>query len=325
MADEEQPSDNGLAGENTHVGKYKIGRRLGGGSFGEIRLGTNTETGEDVAIKLELRDIPHQQLPLEYMFYKLLGVATGIPKMLYFGPSETYHALVLELLGPSLDDLYTILNNKFSYKTTIQIAIQLIERIEYVHSKKLIYRDIKPENFMLGNQAFPEKRNTIYIIDFGLAKEYIDENGSHIPWREGKPLTGTARYMSINVHKKYEQGRRDDLEAIAYVLFYFLNGKLPWQGLRADSAMERYKKIGELKQSTPISKLVNEHPKEFGDYLRLVKALSFSETPNYERYKNIFKGALQRLGQERDEIYDWHEMDPESKNGEIKSDTEGSE
>jgi serine/threonine protein kinase len=207
------------------------------------------------------------------------------------------------LLGKSLGELFKECRCKFTLKTVLMIADQLLARIEYLHRKNILHRDIKPENFMIGTS---QKSNLIFVIDLGLSKKYKDpKTGQHIPFREGKSLLGTARYTSINTHLGIEQSRRDDLEGIAYVLIYFLKGTLPWIGLKAENKKQKHEAIAEKKMTTRIEDICENLPAEFGNFLNDVRRLDFSDRPDYERYRQNFRELFVSQGFVFDYGYDW--------------------
>lgn len=188
------------------------------------------------------------------------------------------------------------------------VAKQMLSRVQTIHEKNLIYRDIKPDNFLIGRPN-TKIANVIHVVDFGMAKQYRDpKTKQHIPYRERKSLSGTARYMSINTHLGREQSRRDDLEALGHVFMYFLRGGLPWQGLKAATNKQKYEKIGEKKQTTPIKDLCDSFPEEFNKYLSYVRNLGFEDTPDYDYLRDLFTQALKNTGEVEDGEYDWMKL-----------------
>ncbi|PBJ71694.1 casein kinase [Trypanosoma cruzi cruzi] len=286
--------------------RFRLGKKIGAGSFGEIFRGTNMQTGETVAIKLEQAKTRHPQLAFEARFYRILnagGGVVGIPNILFYGVEGEFNVMVMDLLGPSLEDLFSFCDRKLSLKTTLMLAEQMIARIEFVHSKSVIHRDMKPDNFLMGTG---KKGHHVYVVDFGLAKKYRDpRTHQHIPYKEGKSLTGTARYCSINTHLGIEQSRRDDLEGIGYILMYFLRGSLPWQGLKAHTKQEKYSRISERKQTTPVETLCKGFPAEFAAYLNYTRSLRFEDKPDYSYLKRLFRELFIREGYHVDYVFDW--------------------
>ncbi|KAK9060520.1 hypothetical protein SSX86_021224 [Deinandra increscens subsp. villosa] len=287
-----------------HVGnKFRLGRKIGSGSFGEIYLGSNLRTNEEVAIKLENVKTKHPQLLYESKLYKILQGGTGIPNVRWYGVEEDYNVLVMDLLGPSLEDLFNFCSRKLSLKTVLMLADQMINRVEFIHSKSFLHRDIKPDNFLMG---LGRRANQVYAIDFGLAKKYRDSSThQHIPYRENKNLTGTARYASMNTHLGIEQSRRDDLESLGYVLMYFLRGSLPWQGLKAGNKKQKYERISEKKVSTSIESLCRGYPTEFASFFHYCRSLRFDDKPDYAYLKRIFRDLFIREGFQFDYVFDW--------------------
>ncbi|XP_055383038.1 casein kinase I [Condylostylus longicornis] len=294
-------------------GKYRIIRKIGSGSFGDIYLGMSVQCGEEVAIKIESVTARHPQLLYEYKLYRILAGGVGIPRIRHYGTEKNYNTLVMELLGPSLEDLFTFCSRHFTIKTVLMLVDQMIGRLEFLHLKFFIHRDIKPDNFLMG---IGRHCNKLFLIDFGLAKKYRDpRNKQHIPYREDKNLTGTARYASINAHLGIEQSRRDDMESLGYVMMYFNRGALPWQGMKATNKKQKYEKISEKKMSTPIEVLCKGFPAEFSMYLNYCRSLRFEEQPDYMYLRQLFRILFRTLNHQYDYTYDWTMLKQKTQHG----------
>lgn len=281
--------------------RYTVLDPIGSGSFGDIFKGQDMVTHEFVAIKLEKaqENVP-QLLQLESQIYEELSGSVNVPKMHWFGNQSNINILVMDLLSQNLENLFQENHCKFSLKTVLMLADQMISAVEYMHHHYYIHRDLKPENFMF------DKDNKLYIIDFGLSKKYVDEYTlDHLPLIEHRNITGTARYASINALRGLEQSRRDDMESLAYIFIYMLKGQLPWQGLPAETRRKKYQKILEAKISTLIDELCLGIPIEFAEFLTAVRKLRFTETPDYAMYREMFRNLMIRKEFFYDTRYDW--------------------
>lgn len=284
-------------------GKYLARDKIGSGSFGEVFNGVCIGTNENVALKIERIRSVRPQLENEYRIIRNLHGGIGFPRAYWYGVEAAYNAMATELLGLSLESLHKQCKSNFSLKTILMLADQGISRLEYLHSKFFIHRDIKPENFLIG---LGRKSHVVHLIDFGLSKRYIDPaNNKHIKYKEGKSLTGTARYVSVFTHLGIEQARRDDLESFGYMLIYLARGSLPWMGIMGKSKNEKYKLIGLCKAEKSLQELCYGLPQEFENYLSYCRALKFEQKPDYANLKRMFKEAFNRGQYVYDYIFDW--------------------
>ena len=305
-------------------GNYNIIKLLGYGTLGEIMLAFDNTTRKLRAIKFELFGAKNAQLKHEFTVYEQLNTIEnkpppkkeennksnkfksetiskimnnyvdsltnkiiGIPQVYLFDIIEgKYSYMVMDFLGPSINDLFQLMQKKLSLQTVCMIGIQMICRLEYVHEKGYIHRDIKPENFVAG---VDEDSNTIYIIDFGLSLRYKDKKtGTHIPYREKRQMVGTVRYASINAQIGIEQSRRDDIESVGYVLVYLALGRLPWMRVGKEKGKGHLAKVLEKKLITPPEILCKKLPRQFAFLFQYLRKLKFEERPDYNMIKCLF-------------------------------------
>ena len=278
--------------------KYKLTNIIGCGSFGNVYKGLNINDKSYVAIKLERRNGKSDLLKIESNFLHLLK-GYGIPELKGFGYSGNYNVLVQELLGDNLMQIKEREDFRYSLKDISMIAIQLMDRIEFVHSRYIIHRDIKPENFTIGYK----NNSLIYIIDFGISRKYRSSHtGKHLQYSLTGKMFGTVRYASYNASRGLEQSRRDDLESIGYMLIYLFTNFLPWQGvnLRDHNRHKKYMEMLVIKKYLPPERLCRGLPIEFVEYIKYCKNLGFEEDPDYEKLRNLFRSILLKMNEIND-------------------------
>ncbi|KAK1053626.1 casein kinase I [Friedmanniomyces endolithicus] len=280
-------------------GKYVLIKRLGRGGFGVVYLGNDQE----LALKLEHHSVDRSFLEDEARKYEAFQDTVGFPKVYWFGWHDDFRVMAFELLGPTLEDLFAYCGYRFSLKTTLLIADQILVRLEQLHSNAVIHRDIKPQNFLLGTGA---NGNVMYVTDFGLADEYTIscvKAEEEIPPRSH--LVGTARFASIRGHQGQAQSPRDDLESLVYMMAFFLLGKLPWQCLQAHGRGEKNRAVMEKKMATSAEQLCEELPEEFAQYMQEVKDIPQGGRPHYEKLRHKFRRLAVKEGVKYDNVFDW--------------------
>jgi len=261
------------------AGKYNIIKKISEGSFGAVFEGKNIRTQEDVAIKVELKKNDIKTLKMEAKIYQLLKEEAGFPRLKWYGTNDNINYLVIDLLACSLDDLVKE-RGKLDPKEVATLGIQMIERIQTLHEKELLHRDIKPNNFLFARNG----GKMLNLIDMGFCKRYVNEQGDHIECKILRHPIGTPNYVSVNVHNQIEPSRRDDLESCIYVMIYMLNGCLAWEKLPFGKEMVEQKIMCRLRDKTI--------PRFIVQMLNHIVMLDFSAIPNYKYLINILNAEL---------------------------------
>ena len=279
--------------------KYVPQKLLYKSEFSCVYQGINIIKKEPVVIKIENKMAMNNILESEaFILFTLKGF--GIPNIISYGKNKKYNILVEELLGPSLNDILNLkkIKNGFPIKDICMIAIQGLDRLEFIHSKNIIHRDIKPNNFLIGRKD----ESIIYLIDFGFARKYkSSRTGKFVKFTNVGKLFGSIAFSSINANSGYEQSIRDDLESFGYMLIYLAKKYLPWMNIRKMiNKTKQAIEVCKIKKLIKIEKICEGLPEEFIDYIKYCRKLEFENKPNYDYLRNLFTLILMKENQKND-------------------------
>ncbi|XP_059284191.1 casein kinase 1-like protein HD16 isoform X1 [Lycium ferocissimum] len=281
---------------------YKIDRKLGKGGFGQVYVGRrinaphpherNGAGAIEVALKFEHRSSKgcNYGPPYEWQVYNALGGSHGIPRVHYKGRQGDYYIMVMDMLGPSLWDVWNNNSHAMNTEMVACIAIEAISILEKLHSRGYVHGDVKPENFLLGTPGTPDEKK-LFLVDLGLATKWRDtSSGLHVEYDQRPDVfRGTVRYASVHAHLGRTGSRRDDLESLAYTLIFLLRGRLPWQGYQGEN---KGFLVCKKKMATSPETLCCFCPAPFRQFVEYVVNLKFDEEPNYAKYISLFDGIV---------------------------------
>lgn len=288
--------------------RWKVGAHIGTGSFGDVYRAYDTKLKRYVAIKKESRETRTLQRELEILKQLKMNNQTLLYSRYVDAHVDTYghKYIIMDLLGQNLSDLHKACGGTFTSPTLCKIAIEIISRFEELHDQGIVHRDVKPQNFLIGRHTGDQN---VYLCDFGLSARYINEKGEHILFATGIKPIGTARYASMRVHRGYERSRRDDFEALAYMLLYLNNGSLPWQGLKLKSRAHKWKAILQVKEQLVIEDVCKTAPYIFGDFVVYCRTMRFHQRPRYSYWKKRFQQTLDEVHDPSTVfLYDWERV-----------------
>ncbi|XP_067680312.1 uncharacterized protein [Haliotis asinina] len=278
--------------------RWKVTKKIGGGGFGEIYEASDMVTKEAVALKLESAKQPKQVLKMEVAVLKKLQGRDHVCRFIGCGRNERYNYVVMSLQGKNLAELRRSQpRGCFSLSTTLRLGAQILKAIESIHEVGFLHRDIKPSNFSMGKSANHCRK--VYMLDFGLARQYTTATGEVRPPRAAAGFRGTVRYASVNAHKNKEMGRHDDLWSLFYMLVEFVVGQLPWRKIKDKE------QVGTMKEKYDHTQLLKNMPSEFRTFLDHIQSLDYYDKPDYALLHNLFEQCIRRKSIKEADHYDW--------------------
>lgn len=280
----------------TAFDRYVIQEFVGHGSFGDIYTCQDTKDQTIWAIKLESKSFKKANLEKETGILKKVQNSPFFPKYHDYGENEHWRYLILELLGPSLIGARRISHGAiFSTSTSIRLGIEMLRCIEEFHKHGMLHRDIKPGNFLIR----PSRKHPLTLIDFGLSKPYLDDNGEEIPPRENPGFVGTVPYASLNAHNGLELGRCDDLFSWFCVLLKIQTGELPWPTINNKPV------VFAAKKETDMAKACEGLPHQYIIIYRLIMSMKREDKPNYDLFYQLLGEAMIETNSSYSDKYDW--------------------
>uniref|UniRef100_A0A0K8WLC6 Tau-tubulin kinase 1 n=2 Tax=Bactrocera latifrons TaxID=174628 RepID=A0A0K8WLC6_BACLA len=282
--------------------RWKVVRKIGGGGFGEIYEGQDLITREQVALKVESARQPKQVLKMEVAVLKKLQGKEHVCRFIGCGRNDRFNYVVMQLQGKNLAELRRAQpRGAFSLSTTLRLGLQILKAIESIHSVGFLHRDIKPSNFSIGRLPYNCRR--VYMLDFGLARQYTTGTGEVRCPRAAAGFRGTVRYASINAHRNREMGRHDDLWSLFYMLVEFVNGQLPWRKIKDKE------QVGFTKEKYDHRILLKHLPSDLKQFLEHIQSLAYADRPDYAMLIGLFERCMKRRGVKDSDPYDWEKID----------------
>ncbi|TCD71839.1 hypothetical protein EIP91_003182 [Steccherinum ochraceum] len=301
---------------SAQLSEFKVTGRISAGGYGVVDRGEDPN-GCPVAMKKELTSpkVTHSFLAHEYEVYAALGPHATLPVVHAYGTQGRLNVLVMDMLGESVATLFRQCGHRFSLRTTIMLGLGMLDAVAHVHSKGVIHRDLKSDNFLLGRMDSNNPRQ-VHLVDFGMARRYRDlVTGEHIPFRAQAHFVGTLSYASLGAHLEQEQSRRDDLQSLSYMLLQFVRGGLPWVHITGGTHKHRMLRICEKKRSWTADRLCEQHP-ELLAFVKHCSSLGWDEDPDYDFLRGELLAVLERNSWTLDDPYDWDESGLTANRGE---------